>query len=239
MKPGRGAKRLKTIGLLGGLTWESTLEYYRILNERTGEWAGGLHSAKILMVSFDFDEVDRLMAAGQWEELGALIAAEAKKLEAAGADFLLIGSNTIHKVCGAVEAVVGIPLLHIVDVTAETIREKGFDKVGLLGTVFTMEHDFYRERLLKNHGIETEIPCRGDRLFVNDVIDRELSFGILKEESRQRFLEIIGLLAGQGCQGVILGCTEIPLLVQQEHTPVPLFDTTRLHAEAAVRRALQ
>ncbi len=162
--------------------------------------AAGCHSAKILMVSFDFDEVDRLMAAGQWEELGALIAAEAKKLEAAGADFLLIGSNTIHKVCGAVEAVVGIPLLHIVDVTAETIREKGFDKVGLLGTVFTMEHDFYRERLLKNHGIETEIPCRGDRLFVNDVIDRELSFGILKEESRQRFLEIIGLLAGQAAR---------------------------------------
>lgn len=230
---------MKTIGLLGGLTWESTIEYYRILNERTAEWAGGLHSAKILMVSFDFDEIDALMAAGRWEELGARVSGEAKKLEAAGADFLLIGSNTIHKVCGAVEAAVGIPLLHIVDVTAEAIRAKGFDKVGLLGTIFTMEHDFYRHRLESMHGIETQIPCRGDRLFVNDVIDRELGFGILREESRQRFLEIIGHLGEMGCQGVILGCTEIPLLVRQEHTPVPLFDTTRLHAEAAVRKALE
>lgn len=231
--------RLKTIGLLGGLTWESTIEYYRILNERTAEWAGGLHSARILMVSFDFDEIDRLMAAGRWEELGALIAAEAKKLEAAGADFLLIGSNTIHKVYGAVEAAVKLPLLHIVDVTACAIQERGFRKVGLLGTVFTMEHDFYRERLRILHGIETEIPCREDRLFVNDVIDNELSFGILKEESRRRFLDIIGGLAGKGCQGIILGCTEIPLLVRQEHTSVPVFDTTRLHAEAAVRKALE
>ena len=230
---------LKTIGLLGGLTWESTIEYYRILNERTSEWAGGLHSARILMVSFDFDEIDGLMAARRWEELGTLIAAEAKKLEAAGADFLLIGSNTIHKVCEAVEAAVKISLLHIVDVTAEAIREKGFGKVGLLGTIFTMEYDFYRERLLKYHGIETEIPCREDRLFVNGVIDNELSFGILKEESRQRFLEIIGGLAGKGCQGIILGCTEIPLLVRQEHTSVPVFDTTRIHAEAAVRKALE
>ena len=229
---------MKTIGLLGGLTWESTIEYYRILNERTAEWAGGLHSAKILMVSFDFDEIDALMAAGRWEELGARVSGEAKKLEAAGADFLLIGSNTIHKVCGAVEAAVDISLLHIVDVTAEAIRAKRFDKVGLLGTIFTMEHDFYRHRLESMHGIETQIPCRGDRLFVNDVIDRELGFGILKEESRQRFLEIIGHLGEMGCQGVILGCTEIPLLVRQEHTPVPLFDTTRLHAEAAVRKAL-
>lgn len=230
---------MKTIGLLGGLTWESTLEYYRILNERTAEWAGGLHSARIVMSSFDFDEIDKLMATGKWEDLGRLVAVEAKKLEVAGADFLLIGSNTVHKVCGQVEAAIGVPLLHIVDVTAEAILERGFRKVGLLGTVFTMEHDFYRGRLQERHGIETEIPCRPDRLFVNDVIDRELGFGILKDESRQRFLEIIGYLAGQGCEGVILGCTEIPLLVKQEHTPVPLFDTTRLHAEAAVRTALQ
>jgi aspartate racemase len=230
---------LKTIGLLGGLTWESTLEYYRILNERTAEWAGGLHSAKIVMSSFDFEEIDRLMGSGRWEELGALVASEAKKLEAAGADFLLIGSNTVHKVCGHVEAAVSIPLLHIVDVTARAILGKGYRKVGLLGTIFTMEHDFYRHRLESMHGIETQIPCRGDRLFVNDVIDRELGFGVLKEESRQRFLEIIGHLGEMGCQGVILGCTEIPLLVKQEHTSIPLFDTTRLHAEAAVRKALE
>lgn len=230
---------MKTIGLLGGLTWESTIEYYRILNERTAEWAGGLHSSKLVMVSFDFEEIDRRMASGQWDELGRRVCEEARKLEAAGADFLLICSNTIHKVYGEVEASVKIPLLHIVDVTARAIRAEGFDKVGLLGTVFTMEHDFYRGRLRDLHGIETQIPCPEDRFFVNDVIDGELSFGILKEESRQRFLEIIGHLAGQGCQGVILGCTEIPLLVQQEHTPVPLFDTTRLHAKAAVRKALE
>ena len=230
---------MKTIGLIGGLTWESTIEYYRIINEEVARRLGGVHSARILMHSFDFQDIDTLMLAGRWEEVGAKAAEAGLGLESLGADFLLICSNTIHKVAEVVSETVSVPLIHLADVTAEAVKEKGVCKVGLLGTIFTMEHDFYKGRLAQKHGLEVLIPEKEDRAFVSRVIDEELTLGELKEASRARFLGIIDDLARRGAGGVILGCTEIPLLVKQPDTAVTLFDTTRLHSLAAVEEALR
>jgi aspartate racemase len=230
---------MKTIGLIGGLTWESTLEYYRIINELVSRKLGGTHSAKMILWSFDFQEFDRHMNTGEWASIGEKVSDAADILERAGAQLLLICSNTIHKVAEAADGTVGIPLLHIVDTTAAAIREKGFHTVGLLGTKFTMEEDFYKALLKEKHGIETIIPDEEDRRFINLVIDEELTFGEIRSESRERLLGIIEKLSERGAQGVVLGCTEIPLLVQQKHTEVPIFDTMKLHCMAAVDAALE
>lgn len=230
---------MKTIGLIGGLTWESTVEYYRIINELVSRKLRGTHSAKIILWSFDFQEFDHHMNTGEWASIGEKVSDAADILERAGAELLLICSNTIHKVAEAAAGTVAIPLLHIADTTAMSIREKGFQTVGLLGTKFTMEEDFYKALLKEKYGIETLIPDEEDRRFINHVIDEELTFGEIRSESRERFLGIIEKLSERGARGVVLGCTEIPLLVQQKHTEVPIFDTMKLHCMAAVEAALE
>ena len=228
---------MKTIGLVGGMSWESTLEYYRIINETVKEKLNKLHSAKIIMYSVDFEEIELLQHKGKWDELTSLMIEIAQRLEKAGADFIVICTNTMHKVAEDVEKSVEIPLLHIVDVTAEKIKAKGINKVGLLGTRFTMEDNFYRDRLRK-HGIEAIIPSEKEREIVHSVIYNELCLGVIKESSREKFKEIIKNLAKRGAEGVILGCTEIPLLVKQGDVDLPLFDTTEIHAKASVDFAL-
>jgi aspartate racemase len=230
---------MKTIGLIGGLTWESTAEYYRMINEEVSRRLGGVHSARIIMYSFDFQDIDTPMMAGRWDEIGTQVAEAARRLEREGADLLLICSNTIHKVAESARSAVSIPLLHLVDVTAGAIRERGFGKVGLLGTIFTMEQEFYRGALKEKHGLDVLVPGKEDRIFINRVIDEELTFGEIKESSRSRFVSIIEDLSSQGAEGVILGCTEIPLLVRQKDTKIPVFDTTGLHSMAAVDWALE
>lgn len=229
---------MKTIGLIGGMSWESTLEYYRIINETIKEKLNKLHSAKIIMYSVDFEEIELLQHKGKWDELGKIMAEIAKTLERAGADFIVICTNTMHKVAQEVEKSVRIPLLHIVDVTAEKIKAQGLKKVALLGTKFTMEDNFYRDRL-KKHGIEAIIPEEEERQIVHDVIFKELCLGEIKESSKEKFKKIIDNLAKKGAEGVILGCTEIPLLIKQEDVGLPIFDTTEIHAKAAVERAIQ
>jgi len=228
---------MKTIGLIGGMSWESTLEYYRIINETIKEKLNKLHSAKIIMYSVDFEEIELLQHKGKWDELTSLMIEIAQRLEKAGADFIVICTNTMHKVAEDVEKSVEIPLLHIVDVTAEKIKAKGINKVGLLGTRFTMEDNFYRDRLRK-HGIEAIIPSEKEREIVHSVIYNELCLGVIKESSREKFKEIIKNLAKRGAEGVILGCTEIPLLIKQGDIDLPLFDTTEIHAKASVDFAL-
>ena len=230
---------MKTIGLLGGMSWESTELYYRWINEKVKQELGGLHSAKIAMVSVDFAEIEELQHNGQWAEAGAALAAAARQVEAAGADFLLICTNTMHKVVPEIEAAISIPILHIADATAETILARNIRRVGLLGTNFTMEQDFYNGRLTAKHGLEVIIPSAEDRLIVHRIIYDELVLGIVKEASRAEFLRIMQQMAAEGAQGVIEGCTEIVMLVQQEHTDIPLFDTTAIHAQAAVEEALR
>ncbi|MDT0416953.1 aspartate/glutamate racemase family protein [Streptomyces sp. DSM 41982] len=227
---------MKTIGLIGGMSWESTAEYYRLLNEGVRERLGGLHSAKCVLYSVDFAEIERLQVAGLWEEAGQVLADAARSLRAAGADLLLICTNTMHKVAGEVEAAVDVPLLHLADATASAVRTAGLRRVGLLGTAFTMEQDFYRDRVA-GHGLEVLVPGADDRALVHRVIYEELCLGIIREESRAAYGEVIGRLVAAGAEGVILGCTEIELLVSAEHSPVPVFPTTRLHAAAAVTEA--
>jgi aspartate racemase len=229
---------MKTIGLIGGMTWLSSLEYYRIINESVRERLGGLHSAKSVIYSFDFDEIARLHRSGGWVEATELMVAAARRVEASGAELVVICTNTMHKMADEVQAGIGIPLIHIVDVTAEAILSQGLRKVGVLGSIFTMEEDFYRGRLERKHGIETLVPDEADRRYVNSVINDELALGFTKPETQDRFRTIIGRLASSGAQGIILGCTEIPLLVKQKDYAVPLFDTTTLHARAAVAFAL-
>lgn len=229
---------MKTIGLLGGMTCESTVPYYRIINRCINERLGGVHSAKLLLYSVDFEEIEVLQRTGQWDEAGRILGEAAARLEGAGADFLVLCTNTMHKVAPIIETHVRIPLLHIVDVTAEAIAKKGLRRVGLLGTRFTMEQTFYRSRLEDRHGIEVLVPPEPDRILVHRVILEELTFGNLLETSRAEYLRIIAELAARGAEGVILGCTEIPLLVQAQDTSVPLFDTTAIHAQAAALRAL-
>lgn len=229
---------MQTIGLLGGMSWESTALYYRLINEGVKRALGGLHSARIAMVSVDFQEVETLQHAGDWEAAGRLLAGAARDVEAAGADFLLICTNTMHRVADEVEAAVGIPLLHLADATARRIRDAGMTRVGLLGTRFTMEQDFYRGRLATAHGLDVITPGEADRDVVHRIIYEELCNGVVRDESRAQYLRIMEDLRARGAAGVIEGCTEIVMLVQQPHTDIPLFDTTAIHAEAAVAAAL-
>lgn len=229
---------MKTIGLLGGMSWESTETYYRLINEGVQSRLGGLHSARLILYSVDFQEVEGMQRAGDWEGAAGLLAEAARRLEMAGADFLLICTNTMHRVAAAVEENIRIPLLHIADATGDAVREHGFERVGLLGTRFTMEQDFYRGRLRERFGLETLIPDADDRQRVHDVIFQELCRGRIDPNSRTDYYRIIEDLARRGAGAVILGCTEISLLVRPEDTPVPLLDTTRIHAERAVATAL-
>ncbi|MCE8004060.1 aspartate/glutamate racemase family protein [Billgrantia ethanolica] len=230
---------MKTIGLLGGMSWESTVSYYRALNEGVKAALGGFHSAKLCLCSVDFAEIERLQHAGDWDATAEILSRAARSVEAAGADFLLIGTNTMHKVAPEIEASITIPLLHIADATAQRLAADGIRRVGLLGTRFTMEQDFYKGRIAEGFGIEVLVPDAAQRDLVHEVIYHELCLGQVKETSRQRYLEIIESLREQGAEAVILGCTEIALLVQQSDTAVPLYDTTAIHAEEAVKWALQ
>lgn len=229
---------MKTIGLIGGMSWESTVTYYQIINTVVKERLGGLHSARCILYSVEFDEIERCQSSGDWERAGAILAGAAAGLERAGADFIVICTNTMHKVAGQVRSAVSVPLLHIAQVTAEELRRQGVERVALLGTRYTMEQDFYKS-VLTDSGIEVLIPGEEARALVNAVIFDELCRGVISQDSRRAFLDIIAELAGRGAQGVILGCTEIGLLVRQEDTPVPLFDTTRLHAVRAALDALE
>ncbi|MCD0484380.1 aspartate/glutamate racemase family protein [Streptacidiphilus sp. ASG 303] len=228
---------MRTIGLLGGMSWESTAEYYRLVNRLTRERLGGLHSARCVVYSLDFADVERLQAEGRWDEAGELLAGAAAALESAGAELLLICTNTMHKVADRVAAAVGVPLLHLADTTADAVLAAGIRRVGLLGTAFTMEQDFYRGHL-EARGIEVRVPDAEGRRTVHRVIYEELCAGIVREESRAAYREVMRDLADGGAEGIVLGCTEIELLVGPEDSPLPVFPTTRLHAEAAVAWAL-
>lgn len=229
---------MKTIGLIGGMSWESSLEYYRIINETIREQLGGLHSAPIVMHSFDFAQIAELQNKGDWDQAAKLLADAAKRLEQAGAEVLVICTNTMHKSAEHVQNNVHIPLLHIADATAEQIKARGLKKVGLLGTKFTMEDDFYKGRLSDKHGIEVIIPDEHERQVINQIIFDELCTGQVKQDSKENFRRIMQNLAGNGAEGIILGCTEICLLVGQQDAEIPLFDTTTIHATAAGRFAL-
>jgi aspartate racemase len=229
---------LKTIGLIGGMSWESTVPYYRLVNEAVKERLGGLHSARIVLYSVDFHDIERFQSAGDWEGAGELLAGAARSLEAAGADFLVLCTNTMHKVAPAIEAAVRLPLLHIADPTGEAIRRAGFSTVGLLGTRFTMEEAFYCDRLRDRHGLRVLTPPQAGRETVHRIIYDELCVGRLVESSRAAYRAVMAELAGRGAEAIVLGCTEISLLVGARDCPVPLFDTTALHARQAVERAL-
>tara|TARA_R110000851_G_scaffold122292_1_gene251598 strand:+ start:795 stop:1490 length:696 start_codon:yes stop_codon:yes gene_type:complete len=229
---------MRVIGVLGGMSWESTQGYYRALNDGVKAALGGLHSAKIVLISVDFAEIEAMQQQGDWEAAGELLASAAQRVESAGADCLLIATNTMHKVAPAVERAITIPLLHIADATAEQLQADGVRRVGLLGTRFTMEQDFYIGRLEERFGIEVVVPHQAERDIVHRVIFEELCHGRVDDVSRQRYLTIIDSLYAQGAQAVILGCTEIAMLVSQQDTPVPLYDTTALHAQKAVAWAL-
>ena len=229
---------MKTIGMIGGMSWESSLEYYRILNEAVKDRLGGFHSAKCVMYSVDFEEIERYQHQGDWDSATEAMCDAARRVERAGADVLLICTNTMHLMAEAVAAAVGIPLLHIADVTAQAIRERGQNTVGLLGTRFTMEQDFYRGRLSEKHGLRVLIPEEEDRIRIHSILYDELCLGEIKQASREEFRRIIGGLVERGAEGVILGCTEIPLIVHQKDYDIPLYDTTTLHSLAAVDYAL-
>lgn len=230
---------MKTIGLLGGMSWESSLEYYRIINEAVKARLGGLHSADCLMYSFDFAEVEERQMRGAWEELTQMMVAGAQRLERGGADCLVICTNTMHKMADAVQQAIGIPIIHIADPTALAIKAQNITEIGLLGTKFTMREDFYKGRLIDTHDLRVHVPDADGITFVNRVIYDELVLGLTKDESRAGYIEIIQQLAEQGAQGVILGCTEIGLLIKQADSPLPVFDTTVLHALSAVDFALE
>jgi len=229
---------MKTIGLIGGMSWESSLEYYRLINEGVKSRLGGLHSAKSVMVSVDFAEIEALQHTGRWAEAAQVLIEAARGVERAGADCIVICTNTMHKVADDVQASVRVPLIHIADATAEQVKAAGLTRVGLLGTRFTMEEEFYVGRLVHKYGLDVIVPEPIERDDVHRVIYDELCLGITRAESKARYVEIMGQLIARGAQGIILGCTEIGLLVQQADSRVPLFDTTRLHAEAVVEFAL-
>ena len=229
---------MKTIGLIGGMSWESTVPYYRLVNETVAKRLGGLHSAKVLLASVDFAEVEAMQRGGDWAAAARLLADTARSLERAGADFLVVCTNTMHKVADEIEGAVGIPLLHIADATAAEVKARGLSKVGLLGTRFTMEQDFYKARLRDRHGIEALVPAEADRAIVHRVIYDELCLGKVLDPSRGEYRRIIRGLVEQGAQGVVLACTEIPMLVGAADSPVPVFDTTALHARTAAEWAL-
>ncbi|MGY1603635.1 aspartate/glutamate racemase family protein [Geodermatophilus sp. SYSU D00815] len=228
---------VRTIGLLGGMSWESSALYYRLLNEAVRERLGGLHSARCVLLSVDFAEIERLQVAGDWDRAGQLLAADAKAVEAAGADVVLLCTNTMHRVADALTDVLAVPLLHIGDVTADAVRAAGIGRIGLLGTAFTMEQPFLVDRLAA-HGLEVLVPEAADRAEVHRIIYEELCLGVVREESRQAYREVVDRLAGRGAEGVVLGCTEIELLVGAGDVDLPVFPTTQLHVEAAVAAAL-
>ena len=229
---------MKTIGLLGGMSWESTTTYYQLINESVKEKLGGLHSAKICLYSVDFNEIEKLQHEGNWDATAVILSDAAQKVQAGGAELLVICTNTMHKVASQIEQSISIPILHIADATAEELMEKGIKKVGLLGTKFTMEQEFYKGRLAEKYGLEVIVPCTDDQDVVHQVIYNELCLGKVVESSKQGYLRIITSLKSEGAEAVILGCTEIALLVQQKHTSVPLFDTTTIHAKKAVELAI-
>lgn len=226
---------VKTIGLIGGMSWESTTEYYRLINEEVKNRLGGLHSAKCILYSVDFHEIERYQSAGEWEKAGEVLGIAANSLEKAGADFLVLCTNTMHKVVNQLGS--ALPLVHIADATAEQIKKQGLKTVGLLGTKYTMEQDFYKERI-RQHGIEIAIPYEESRLEVNRIIFEELCLGDIKPSSKEYYLQVIDELVQQGAEGIILGCTEIGLLIQPNDVYVPVFDTTIIHAKNAVTVAL-
>jgi aspartate racemase len=230
---------VKTIGLIGGMSWESSCEYYRIINETTNAKLGGLHSAKTIMVSVDFADMEILQHQGRWGEAAQMLIDAAKILENGGADFIVICTNTMHKAAEDVQANVKIPLLHIADATAQLVKDAGIHKIGLLGTRFTMEEEFYKGRLSRKYGLDVIIPNARDREIVHRVIYDELVVGKIQQHSKEQFIGIIEKMINQDAEGVILGCTEIDLLIHRQDCRVPIFDTTRIHAEAAVEYALK
>lgn len=229
---------MKVIGLLGGMSWESSLEYYRIINETVKERLGGLHSAKCILYSVDFEEIELLQHKGKWDELTKIMIESAQNLEKAGANMVLICTNTMHKMANEVQNAIQIPLLHIADAAAEKVKEKNLKKVGLLGTKYTMEQDFYKGRIKEKYNIDVIIPDTDEREDVHNVIFNELCLGQIKDESREKYKKIIKNLAKNGAEGIILGCTEIPLLINQKDFAIPIFDTTLIHSIAAVDYAL-
>ena len=230
---------VKTIGLIGGMSWESSIEYYRILNETTKAKLGGLHSAKSIMVSVDFAEIEILQHQGKWAEAAGLLISAAKGLENSGAEFIVLCTNTMHKVADEIQANVKIPLLHIADATGQRVKDSGIQRIGLLGTRFTMDEEFYKGRLSAKYGLTVSVPNAQEREIVHRVIYDELVLGEIRGQSKQQYIRIIQRMVDQGAEGVILGCTEIGLLIQQQDSQVQLFDTTRIHAEAAVEYALK
>lgn len=229
---------MKTIGLIGGMSWESSLVYYRLMNELVKTKLGGFHSCRSVMYSVDFAEIEELQHRGDWEQLEERMIDAAKKIEAGGADFAVICTNTMHKLADQIQKNISIPLLHIADAAAEEIKKSSIQTIGLLGTKFTMEEDFYKCRLKERHGIEVMIPIEEERETVHQVIYQELVKGIIRESSKEAYLKIIDRLIEKGAQGIVLGCTEIPLLIQQEDCRVRIFDTTKIHAQYAVEAAL-
>jgi len=229
---------MKVIGLVGGMSWTSTLEYYRLINEFTAARLSGFHSARMVLYSLDFDEIERAQHEARWDDATDIIVSAGKALRQAGADFLLICANTMHKVAEPVSERSGLPLLHIGDVVGSAIKEAGFNKVGLLGTKFVMEEDFYRDRLERNFGIEVLVPPEMERRVVNGIIYEELCQEKIESISRQKILQVIKGLVARGAEGIILGCTELPLLIGPDDISIPLFNTMQLHAEASVQRAL-
>ena len=229
---------MKTIGLIGGMSWESSLEYYRIVNETVKEKLGGLHSCKCLMYSVDFGVIEALQHQNKWDELTKLMIEAAQNLKHGGADFIVICTNTMHKMAPEIEHATGLNVLHIADVTGAAISKNQIQKVGLLGTRFTMEGDFYKKRLKDNYDIEVIIPEDADRQIIHDIIYNELCLGLIKYDSRQKYINIINKLCANGAEGIILGCTEIPLLIKQSDVLIPVYDTTKIHAESAVDFAL-
>lgn len=230
---------MKTIGLLGGMSWESSALYYQLINEDTQRRLGGLHNAPSIMLTVDFSEIEKLQEAGDWDTAGDILTDAARRLEAAGAEVIVLATNTMHIVAEEIAAAIEVPFLHIADATAEAVKASGVTTVGLLGTRFTMEKAFYAERLRRRHGLEVLVPGEEDRSLVHEVIYAELVRGVIDDASRVAFREVIARLTERGASGVILGCTEIGLLVSREDSPVPVFDTTRIHAEQAVAMALQ
>jgi len=228
---------MRKIGLLGGMSWESSALYYRLINEAVRDRLGGFHSARIVLGSVDFAEIEALQVSGDWDSAGSLLAHEARMLQAAGADCVVLCTNTMHKVADAIETAVDVPLIHLADVTAGAVLAAGVDRVALLGTRFTMEQPFYADRL-RTHGLSVVVPSEADRRVVHDVIYDELVLGVVRDESRAAYVAVVDRLVGEGAQGVILGCTEIGLLLKQADCVLPLFDTTALHARAAVDQAL-
>jgi aspartate racemase len=230
---------LKTIGLIGGLSWESSVEYYRLINEGVKQKLGGLHSAQCLMVSVDFGPIEELMRRGNWQQVNKILVDAALHLKQGGADFIIICSNTIHKCADSIIEQTGMPVLHIADAAAQKIKEQKIKKVALLGTRFVMEGDFYRQRLKENHGIEVMIPAEKEREIINAIIFQELCMGVFKKNSKEQLQKIINKLLQLGAEGIVLGCTEIPLLIKQAAVAAPVFDTTTLHAAMAVEYSLK